>query len=409
MINEIDSSQRKIDFIMQFAAALHSYGATAEGLESAMSNIVHKMGMTSQFFATPTVIMASFRTEHGQEKNSLIRVKPSGVDLEKMLELDELGDLIIERKVNLEEAYTKLEQISKAANLYPPMIEALAYGIIGATVAVFFSSGINEVLISFVISLIIGILASSISFIPQTARFFEFFAAFLVSLLSGIAYLIYPHFSIELVNLAGIIVFVPGLSLTISMTELATENLAAGTARLMQAITVFLKLGFGALLGTTLIKMAYPHVDFIKPAVNPLPHIAIYPALILAAIGFTILFRAKFKDFPWLLAACFIAYYSSYLGSIYFPKELSPFIGAFMVGLAANLYARYMKHPAAIVSMPGLILLVPGSIGFRGLSFLAGKNTIAGIDTVFQMFMTAVALVAGLLLASILIKPKRSL
>lgn len=408
-MNGLDSTQRKIDFIMQFAAALHSYGATAEGLEMAMSNIVHKMGLTCQFFATPTVIMASFRTEEGQERNSLIRVKPSGIDLQKMLEIDELGDLIIGRKVNLEEALTRLDQITKAPNLYPRIIEALAYGIIGATVAVFFSAGINEVLVSFLVSLVIGILASSISFIPQTARFFEFFAAFLVSLLSGFIYIFYPHFSVEFVNLAGLIVFVPGLSLTISMTELATENLAAGTARLMQAITVFLKLGFGALLGSTLIKMIYPHVDFVKPAINPLPQWSIYPALVLAAIGFTILFRAKFKDFPWLLAACLIAYYSSYLATMHFPKELSPFIGAFMVGLAANIYARCLKHPAAIVSMPGLILLVPGSIGFQGLSFLAGKNTIAGIDTVFQMFMIAVALVAGLLLASILIKPERSL
>ena len=62
-----------------------------------------------------------------------------------------------------------------------------------------------------------------------------------------------------------------------------------------------------------------------------------------------------------------------------------------------------------MISMPGLILLVPGSIGFRGLSFLVEKNTLAGIETTFQMFMIAVALVGGLLLASILVSPKRSL
>jgi len=40
---------------------------------------------------------------------------------------------------------------------------------------------------------------------------------------------------------------------------------------------------------------------------------------------------------------------------------------------------------------------------------LVEKNTLAGIETTFQMFMIAVALVGGLLLASILVSPKRSL
>jgi uncharacterized membrane protein YjjB (DUF3815 family) len=132
-------------------------------------------------------------------------------------------------------------------------------------------------------------------------------------------------------------------------------------------------------------------------------------ALPLAAVGFMILFRAKTKDYFWILGACLIAYFSAYFTTKYLSPELSPFVGGFLVGLAANLYARFMKHPAAMISMPGLILLVPGSIGFRGLSMLVEKNTLLGIDTTVQMFMIAVALVAGLLLASILIMPKRSL
>jgi uncharacterized membrane protein YjjB (DUF3815 family) len=276
-------------------------------------------------------------------------------------------------------------------------------------VVVFFSGGFYESLFAGVISLLVGILAVSISFMPQTARFFEFLAAFIVSVVASMIYVFYPCFSIELVTLASLIVFVPGLSLTISMTELASENLAAGTARLMQAITVFMKLAFGVVLGTTLMKLAFPSISFVDKVTMPIAPLWIIPALFTSAMGFTILFRAKPKNYGWILFAAFLAFSVTYFSGNYLSTELAPFVGGFAVGLGANIYARLLKRPAAMIAMPGLILLVPGSIGFRGLSFLVEKNTLAGIETTFQMFMIAVALVGGLLLASILVPPKRSL
>ena len=59
--------------------------------------------------------------------------------------------------------------------------------------------------------------------------------------------------------------------------------------------------------------------------------------------------------------------------------------------------------------VPGILLLVPGSIGYLSVSSLMQRNTVAGIDTAFTMVLTAVSLVAGLLIASILApEPKRA-
>ncbi len=408
MTNTIGDLQKKINFIMKFAAALHSYGATAQGLEQAMTNIVAGLGLRSQFFATPTVIMASFETEDGQ-KQGLIRVKPSGIDLQKMLEIDKLGDRVINHEVDLETAVTQLEGIIHSTGSYANWAEVLAYVIAGAAISVLFKAGINEIVIASSLSLLAGLLAIKLSFHPQTSRFFEFLVAFVISFSASCLYVCYPQFSVELVTLASLIVFVPGLSLTISMTELATENLASGTARLMQAITVFMKLGFGVALGTTIMKLVCKDINFVDAISRSVPEYFIYPALVCASLAFTILFRAKLRQFPWMLLAGLIAYFSSYYTAYSLSPELSPFVGGFMVGLAANIYARYIRQPAAMIFMPGLIMLVPGSIGFRGLSFLVEKNTLAGIDTTFQMFMIAIALVGGLLLANVLVNPNRSL
>ena len=62
-----------------------------------------------------------------------------------------------------------------------------------------------------------------------------------------------------------------------------------------------------------------------------------------------------------------------------------------------------------MVLVPGILLLVPGSIGYLSMSSLMQRNTVAGIDTAFTMVLTAVSLVAGLLIAGILApEPKRA-
>ena len=51
--------------------------------------------------------------------------------------------------------------------------------------------------------------------------------------------------------------------------------------------------------------------------------------------------------------------------------------------------------------------LVPGSVGFRGLTSLLERQAVVGIETIFGMIITAVALVAGLLLAAAIASEKR--
>ena len=49
---------------------------------------------------------------------------------------------------------------------------------------------------------------------------------------------------------------------------------------------------------------------------------------------------------------------------------VSGILGALTVGVASNWYSRLMDHPAIIPQVPGILMLVPGSVGFRGLAAL---------------------------------------
>lgn len=405
---DLKEFKKRVRLVVAIGEELHKHGAAAHSLEAALKKISDTLDIEGQFFATPTVLMASFKAEE-RERQHIIRVKPGTVNLDKMTQLDTLGDQIIDKQLDLDQAFEELSRIKNQGLLYPPTVEVLAYAAVSGAASVFFGAGPIEILVATALGLIVGITWMICSKGNQTNQVFEFLAAFIASTSACILYVIEPSFSIQITTLASLIVLVPGLTLTIAMTELATENLAAGTARLMQAILTFFKLGFGVAFGTNLVKLFTDKVSVSNVIVSNLDQIYIWAALFTAALAFTILFSASKENFFWVLFAGSVGYFSTSLSSQIIGADLGAFVGGFSVGITANLYAKLTKHPALTITMPGLILLVPGSMGFKGLSFLVEKNTLAGIDTTFEMFLIAIALVSGLLLANIVVVPRRSL
>jgi uncharacterized membrane protein YjjB (DUF3815 family) len=52
-----------------------------------------------------------------------------------------------------------------------------------------------------------------------------------------------------------------------------------------------------------------------------------------------------------------------------------------------------------LVTIPGVLVLVPGSVGYRSLLDLVDRDVTTSIETGFVMILTAAAIVFGLLLA----------
>jgi uncharacterized membrane protein YjjB (DUF3815 family) len=127
--------------------------------------------------------------------------------------------------------------------------------------------------------------------------------------------------------------------------------------------------------------------------------------------------QAQPRAFGWIVAACVIGYLGSSTGTAWFGGgpargmggQLGVLLGALALGVLANVYARLLKRPAQVVSVPAMLLLVPGSMGLRGLSSLLDRDTVTGVESVFAMFLVATAIVAGLLIANAVVSPRRSL
>jgi len=70
------------------------------------------------------------------------------------------------------------------------------------------------------------------------------------------------------------------------------------------------------------------------------------------------------------------------------------------VAAAGHIYQFLTERPAILVQIPGVITLVPGSIGFRGMHALLLEDSAAGLHLLVDMALTGAVLAVGLLLAN---------
>lgn len=76
------------------------------------------------------------------------------------------------------------------------------------------------------------------------------------------------------------------------------------------------------------------------------------------------------------------------------------FCGAFMVAMSSELLARVLKVPSPVLSIPGVIPLVPGSLAYRAVLHFVKGEELQGVEVATKAAMIAVGIASGLLLAS---------
>jgi len=68
-----------------------------------------------------------------------------------------------------------------------------------------------------------------------------------------------------------------------------------------------------------------------------------------------------------------------------------------------------VNRPGALIRVPGIILMVPGSVGFRGLNSLFEQHLMLGLDTAVQLGTILVALVGGMLIGNVIAPARHNL
>jgi uncharacterized membrane protein YjjP (DUF1212 family) len=397
--------EAKVGFVLRLGRALHIYGLSADALEQSLQAMSERLGLEANFFTTPTSIFAAFGAPERQHTH-LIRVYPGDVDLGKLARLDAVSRDVEQGRVSVLEGSARIDAIMALPPISRPIVRILAYGVASAVVCRILAGGLNEVVVAGLAGLLTGVISLASKRLPHGTHVFELVAAFAVSLVVHcVAAMSDIRLSIPTATLGGVIALLPGLTVTVAMTELARRHHAAGTARLGGAFLVFVAIAFGVAVGGEVARALVGDVRSLAP--RTLPDWTLMVAVTVAPLAFGVLLRARLRDFPWLWLSSTIGYSTVRFAALSFGPAVAASVGALVVGVLANLYDRRGYGPASVALVPGVLLLVPGSIGYRSLTSLLDQNVVVGVTAGFTMILTAVAIAAGLLISSVLVPTTR--
>lgn len=396
----------KAGLIMRLGRALLSLSSPAHRIETTLTMLANRLHLDSQFFSTPTALIASLGNER-QSQTYLVRVESTTIDLGKLSEILSVMDKLSDDDISIRQASISVTNIYNSPPRYGALLTWLAYALLSASAALFLGGGWPEVVLAALIGCTVGLLNLVGNYSESVRRLFVPLAATLGSIIATIFISFQPGTDLITPVIAGLIILIPGMDLTVSTRELASGHLVSGSARMAGGIMVLMTILFGLAVGSyigeqisgpALVGQALPVATWIP-----------YVALLVVAFAFTILFRARAHDGLWILLSCYISVYALNISQQISGPIASAALAAAIVGTSANVFTRITRKPSAIIYVPGLLLLVPGAMGFRSLNQILEHNIIAGLEGLFNVFITAVALATGMVISSVLVPSKNEL
>jgi uncharacterized membrane protein YjjP (DUF1212 family) len=397
-------------FILKLGKMLHKYGSPSFRLETYLNEIAEYLGVHASFISTPTSLtIVLWSDRHEEEYNHAARMQPGELDMNSLSLTDELANQLLASEVSLADADQRLDEIDATPSPYSQGLTAWAFSLSTSAFAMLMGAGWPDVICSGFLGFIVYVWTLWAVRSKRVNLMLEPLASFSVGLAAcTINFYLDAGFNIWLIILSSLIILVPGLSLTMGLAELSSRNLVSGSARIMDAIMQLFKLYFGAFLGISLGYQLFGQQE-INMAYS-LPSWVNWLGVLMLSIGLLAIFRTRLKHIPWAIASTFIAYGASTFSSVYLENGLGAFVGAFSLGVFANLFSRIANAPSTIVAMHGLIVLVPGSKTYIGLNaFISGQEFIKAEDIGQETFMILMSLVAGLIFANVVMPTRKVL
>jgi uncharacterized membrane protein YjjP (DUF1212 family) len=407
----------RVDFIVELARRLHIYGTSAQRLEGAVSQVARRLQIDAEVWSNPTGMMLSFPDPVRGPAfpiTRLVRLEPGEENLARLAAADGIAEDVLAGRRDIADGLRAMRALDRPPARFARLWSILSFGLASAAVVGLMQrTGWADLATAAVLGTMIGVLTVYSQDRPRWEDAHEALAAFLATLLATAVASFVAPLSLQGVTIASLIVLMPGLTLTTAVSELTSRQLVSGTARFAGALTILLKLTFGAVAAAQVVNLLGWRL-LANQGAPALPTWMPWLMLLVGSFAFAILFKAARRDIPLVMASVWLGYAATRFAAA-LPGVTDNALpgGVFFAGMvvtaAANAYGHHFNRPGALIRVPGIILLVPGSLGFRGFNFVFERNVMLSLDTAFAVVTALIALVAGILFGNLLISPRRNL
>lgn len=402
----------RISFVVDLAERLHAYGTTVQRLEGAIESVARRLGLECEPWVNPTGMVLAFsdpsRPAGMSDTTRVVRLGSGDTDLYRLCETDRIAEDVMAGTLDVPAGRAALRALLRGIGWRGRVFQVLGFGLASAAVAGLLRLPWLDIGTAGVIGLMIGLLDAAAQSRPRLSEAFEAIAGLLAGTVSILVASLIGPLNFNTVIIAALIVLLPGMALTNAMNELTSRHLVSGTARFAGAMTTILKLTIGTAIALNVAHMV--GLDPVVRAWRPQPEWVVLSALVIGAYAFAVLFRAHRRDYPLVMSAAASGYLISRFGGEVFDAPAGVFLAAFTMTAAGNIYARVFNRPGALVRLPGIIMLVPGSVALRGvISLVQAQDIGAGQDAAMAALNTLMALLAGLMFGNLLVTARRNL
>ena len=211
----------------------------------------------------------------------------------------------------------------------------------------------------------------------------------------------------------GAILFViPGFPLVTGGLDIAKLDFPSGVQRITYAFSIILVATLG---GWAVARMVMLNPQGFEP-MNLNPWLMAGFRMIAAFCGvwgFSVLFNSPQRM---ALVAAVIGALTDTMrlemqDLLHVPPEMAAFLGAFLAGMLATVWRSSVRHgllpphlgyPRISLTVPSIVIMVPGLYMYRAMFYLGQFNTLNALDWAFRAFMVIICLPIGLVTARVL-------
>ena len=401
--------KEKATLVGRVGLTMLSVGTGAWRVRASMNKIARALGITC--CADIGLLSIEYTCiDGGETYTSALSLNTTGVNTHKIRAMEEFADGFAERagRYSTEQFHQIIDKLGSMEGNYSDLDLGLASAAACCAFTFLLGGGLAEMICAF-----FGAGVGNFVRRKLIGRHITLFGNVTVSVASAcITYVLLIKAAEALLGISAIhqagyicsmLFVIPGFPLITGGIDLAKLDLRSGLERLTYALLIIIVATMTGWATATVFRFAPS--DLATPVFSPLVKALLRLVTSFVGVyGFSLMFNSPKK----------MAFTAGIIGMLANTLRLelvdfthitvgaAAFIGALSAGLMASLIKRWIGYPRITLTVPSIVIMVPGLFMYRGIYGVAGGDVTDGIMWLIKAFLIVLALPLGLIFARIL-------